>query len=482
MKRLLRISWAGLLIAGTLGGCGLTEGDQGSESHWLTGCEVDADCSVGSCLCGACTVRCDTAFDCPYPLDACSSGSDAVDNGTCTTPPDSSVCGVSTPERRELSTSSVSASRCDGERSSSLYLLKDLEGAAAGIALGEEGYALFSGGYVGRGVTTVGAAGELRQQLALQSVHVTELQDMVQMPDGSFVLSGYGVGLGDSFNGTRGWVGKVDRNWNPVWETEVGSPGAYTAFLAALPDGGVIAAGTTWEAGLGEDPPPADWVPTFFWERLNADGQVTWRHDQEIDGLDEFVIRKSILALTPAQEVRIVVPSNQGLVMIRSDLDGAFESTVLETSLALYPSGIVALPDERIAIASSRAPGAVLSVLNADGSVAWEKVYGAPQDAEANAVAYDPTRNELVLGGSYRGDDNGTQRTWLIATDLDGNQTFEMTRQPQSTYGDGEASEVEAGRGPGIDHLAVSPGGQILAVADTTFQLMYFLIGPEACE
>ncbi len=482
MKRLLRLLGAGLLVAVSLGGCGLAEGDQGSESHWLTACEEDADCSVGSCLCGACTVGCDTVFDCPYPLDACSSGSDAVENGTCTRPPDSSVCGVSTPERKELSTSSVSASRCDADRRTSLHFVKDIEGAGRAIALEDHGYALFSPtAFSWEGVATVGVGGDLRQRLFLPSVHVSSLTDLVQMPDGSFVLSGVGVGLGDSFAGSRGWVGKVDANWNLVWEAEVGSPGANTAFLAALPDGGVIAAGTTWALALAEDPPPADWVPTFFWERLDADGQVIWRRDQEFEGLDGYYVQKSILALTPALEARLVVPSNQGLVMIRSDLDGAFESMVLDTSLAQYPSGIVALPDERIAIASSRAPGAVLTVLNADGSVAGEKVYGRPQDAEARAVAFDATRNELLLGGSYRGDDNGTQRTWLIATDLDGNQTFEMTRKPLSSE-DIHASDITEGRGPEIEHIAVSPSGQILALGSTTSQLTYFLIDSQSCE
>ncbi len=201
-----------------------------------------------------------------------------------------------------------------------------------------------------------------------------------------------------------------------------------------------------------------------------------------VDGFDGFTRDMRPMALTPDLEMRFVVPSTEGLVMIRSDLDGEFDSQLLDTTLAGYPSGSVALPDGRLAIGSTWAPGAVLSVLNADGSVAWENKYGSAQDAEVAAIAYDATRNELLLGGAYRGNDHGTQRTWMIASDLDGNQTFEMTRKPQSTFGDGEIEEIFADRGPAIRGIAVSPSGQIAALGWTSRQLTYFLIEPGTCE
>jgi hypothetical protein len=42
-------------------------GNPGSETHWLSACESDADCGEYSCFCGTCTVACQTDGDCVRP-------------------------------------------------------------------------------------------------------------------------------------------------------------------------------------------------------------------------------------------------------------------------------------------------------------------------------------------------------------------------------------------------------------------------------
>ena len=52
-----------------LQGCGSASsgsdpGKVGGETNWLSTCEEDSDCSVGSCLCGICTRACDSPSSC----------------------------------------------------------------------------------------------------------------------------------------------------------------------------------------------------------------------------------------------------------------------------------------------------------------------------------------------------------------------------------------------------------------------------------
>jgi hypothetical protein len=469
MKRLLS---ACLLVATWMAGCGLVAaGDEGSESHWLSACEDDSDCSAGQCLCGVCSEHCDTVLACPFPMDECTTASGTVANGTCTTTPETGICGVSTPDRISLSSSQSRVSGCDDGRSSSLHLQKDFESVHTALPLGDEGFALFGGG---SSVITVGTAGELRQVLRSPSSDLVTVTDLERMPDGTFVLAGKSYDV----PGHTAWVGKLDANWNLLWEVELGSPGALLVHLEALSDGGVIASSGTWQSELTTVEPPAGWSPSLFWGRIDADGQVLWQQEQaaEVFGVEDA--HDSMMTVTTELEVKLTVPSPNGLVLVSSDLDGAFHSQVLDTELALLPIGIAALPDGRIALASNDS-GAVLTIVNADGSVAWEKRYS---HTRTNAVAYDPTRDEIVLVGAYLGGNGAPQRTWMIATDLEGNQTFQLEREPQELQGpNGLVGELDPDTGPALMGVTVNDTGRILATSDSN-ELMYFLVGPEACE
>jgi hypothetical protein len=71
------MKWARILLfaigfTALVGGCGRTTGGgDGSETHWLTACQATSDCEQGECLCGVCTVSCDSVRDCPAPLNVC---------------------------------------------------------------------------------------------------------------------------------------------------------------------------------------------------------------------------------------------------------------------------------------------------------------------------------------------------------------------------------------------------------------------------
>jgi hypothetical protein len=164
--------------------------------------------------------------------------------------------------------------------------------------------------------------------------------------------------------------------------------------------------------------------------------------------------------------------------MIRGALDGTYQISRLEPPLEQFGlvTDMVALPDGRVAVGAT---GAIVTVIGADGTVEWEKTYADGQEPWAESIAYDAARNELVVGGHF---EREGLPTWMIALDLQGNQTWELTREPQITLGDGEVNEISPTRGPSILDVAVSPSGAMLALGSTESQLTYFSFGTESCE
>jgi len=74
------------LVLGAVGACnGRTSTSGGSETNWFVSCKSDADCTVGSCLCGVCTAACDDATSCPWGsgLDTCADNASAAVDKLC---------------------------------------------------------------------------------------------------------------------------------------------------------------------------------------------------------------------------------------------------------------------------------------------------------------------------------------------------------------------------------------------------------------
>ncbi len=57
--------------------CGSRTIDNGTETHWLTACDSDAECGgPTSCLCGVCTITCEVMESCPEQAPVCASASE----------------------------------------------------------------------------------------------------------------------------------------------------------------------------------------------------------------------------------------------------------------------------------------------------------------------------------------------------------------------------------------------------------------------
>jgi hypothetical protein len=177
----------------------------------------------------------------------------------------------------------------------------------------------------------------------------------------------------------------------------------------------------------------------------------------------------------------MAVATDEGIQLIEGTADGEWTQKLLDTRLAVGVTDSASLPDGSLAITSTRSSGAVLTMIAPDGSVKWEKVFGQGEFAEGQAVAYNAGRNELLLGGSYRGSNGGTQRTWIIATDLDGNQTWELVREPVDFDIDGNVASARDNQGPGITDIAVQPDGSFIATGQTS-NLSYFVVSADDCS
>jgi hypothetical protein len=291
------------------------------------------------------------------------------------------------------------------------------------------------------------------------------------LSDGRVVLAGT---IGDLSDKT-GWIGMVDANWQLVWERVLAQSGGND--LALLSDGDLIVSGPHIDGTESEEGEPH---AVQGMARFDVEGNVKWQASVELEGYEPLWERQLVVL---AGQPRVIAQTTKGLVMIAADNLGVLSTQLLDTTLALYLGGVTALPKDRLAIASSRTPGAILTIVEADGTVVWEKSYGRNEDAGSSGVAYDATRGQIVISGSYRGPDRGSPRTWMIATDLDGEQQWELTRLPQEYKGaDGLVASVSPDRGPDLRDVIVGADGTLVALGWTTFDLSFFVVGTDACE
>ncbi|MES1187099.1 MAG: hypothetical protein ABUL60_25005 [Myxococcales bacterium] len=387
------------------------------------------------------------------------------------------------PTREELAS-------CDDGRGTVFHVARDIAGAAQVVADGQGGYLLFRrGGAMSGGVVRVAHDGAVVEVLPNPSVLAPFIQDVEPSVDGRTILGGWletsYIQSTPTMPTTPGWVGQVNGEWQLEWEAQVGPPGIQHVLVRALSDGGAIVAGT---AGEDEslDEATNDARDDAFVARVDPQGQIVWDHRIRFAGsvpADNWRPPQTLMLGTDGR-VRFVVQSEQGLLVFSSELDGEDSlEQVLDTRLALGLVGVAPLPDGRLAIASNR-NAAVLTMVDSEGQVLWEKTYDGDLQAHVEAITYNATENELVLSGALWSYGESWFRSWLLATDLDGEQTWRMERQPmaRAPRQDGDYVTVEPGRGPGLLGLAASPDGSVLVTGNSQMHLCFFTITPGACH
>jgi hypothetical protein len=388
---------------------------------------------------------------------------------------------------------------CDDRRPSTLFVARDLPDEVQVAADGDDGFWLFShGSSVDQSVVQVDHRGSVVAHLKSPLGAQYSVEGMVSTGDGGATLSTKiwlnGVTGLEALGGppTYPEVVRMDPDWTVRWRTPVGARGAGATSLVALPDGGVLVAGVgnVGELQNAHADEPATSAATedesgVFWARLSEAGELLWQRSSFVSTpLIEPGARLSgqPLAVGSDGRVRLVVQSADGLVVISSDLDGeAEQQQLLDTHLALSLIAATGLPDGRLAILSNR-QSAILTVVDADGSVLFETGYGRLQQVRPWGIAFSPARDEILLSGESHGEDLGGSRTWLLAVNTHGEKTWTFEREPLEVGGtDGVIGEADTRRGPAIAGLAVAPDGTVLGAGFAGEQLSYFWFGAGAC-
>jgi hypothetical protein len=339
------------------------------------------------------------------------------------------------------------------------------------------GFLLWNGDAVGDGVLGLSHDGQLLRNHRQPSDLSPLLNAIRPLAEGSLLLAG----SVEDFDGLHGWVGKIDAAWNLTWETQLAHT-FDTSDLVALPDGGALVRGGSFS---DPDPPYGEFRPTRpadeWWVRIAATGEVLWQRSVALTLPTNVGGRpRKLMALTPDNQLRIAVVTADGTKLIVGALDGTSEVLSLDTTMADVKS-LLALPDGRLALAGNDSAGQPrLALLEADGSLAWERSYGSldqlGRGTELNAFAFDAARNELlVVGNVMRG-------SWMLAVSLAGDVDWELQRKPSLTNFDGDVLRVRPGDGPELTDVAVAADGTVLASGFSNRGLVYFMVGAGSCN
>lgn len=388
----------------------------------------------------------------------------------------------------------VQFATCDDDRPTTFFSARDLYGVTQAVADGNEGFLLYGSNTSNKPVVRVDHAGNFIELLE-DPEKDRMIQDVSPTADGGAILSS----VDWSFKPLppllrQALAFKMDATWSAAWQVEIGPPGVGRTMVRALPDGGAIVAGiydqtTTGalrDAEASELPTTTEPSHGVFSARLSKEGELLW---QRLAPFEASAVHnpswwtEQTLAIGPGDRLRLATGTADGVLLISSDLNGESEQQlILDTRLALVPVGVAALPDGRLAILSNR-DGAVVTMIDAEGDVLWEKSYGREHGAEAFGIAANGARREILVSGSTRGQGLTSQRTWLTATDFDGEPTWSLERRPMDLVGpDGNVEKVTNAQGPAVLGLAVAPDGTVLGAGYTGFQLTYFALGTEACH
>jgi hypothetical protein len=473
-------------LGGLAAGCGRTDrgGDEGSETHWLHACDTSSDCALGECLCGVCTLPCSSVRECPAPLDQCLAR--APDGAECA----EAICrmqdaGLSpqalepepVPELDKLES-------CDGGRlvdfvRADAKLFPDPAGHLTRVATdGDHGFLLF--GQNLDGLVSLSQEGDFVRHLPLPGFEQRAVIDhAVALPDGSLLLGGR---VGES-QLEHGWIGKLDANWNPLWEQQLELDSVEQTDLVALPDGGAVLMGVRW-LDLLEDGEGADDV---FIARFNPDGELLWEKRISFNGAHSFADQRGfrLLALTE-QRIHVAVPADDGVFLLSSDLDGnideARQQTPLSESIRAFTTtggaeriGVEGLPDGGVAVFSDHD----VLILDADAEVRVEHTIG--EQEYIAAVRFDPARDELVIAGLYIEPDRfDLPGPWIRALRLDGEISWEA-RRPAFSFDDDGNLEVATDSAPPLTNAAIDSKGNMLMTGQIGRGLEWAWVGAEAC-
>ena len=464
-----------------LGACGRThEGGEGSETHWLSACNATSDCQMGECLCGVCTQRCTSVRDCPGALDVCLAGS--AEEPEC----QELVCQLSSGTDELAAPVEPPLDRrdeCEGVRPFDWVRPEDARFAGEladethVVTDGDAGFLLF--GQSLPGVLRLSPEGDFQRLLPPPAFDAAaRIQQLVTLPDGSLLVAGT---VGES-QLEHAFIGKLDLNWNLVWQQQLEPQFVERANLIALADGGAVLAAVRW-LDFGVEPGDDD----VLLARFDDAGQLLWEKRLSFEDTHSFAEQRGFRMLaSTAQGFQLAVPTGAGVYRITGDLDGNVDvdslltplpARVRTTSVEERPQmvGLEILADGGFVVATERR----VTVLDAAGEPGMQ--FEVDQYELVTAVRFDDARAELVIAGAYTdfsvADLPGP---WVRALRLDGELSWQA-RRPGLTFG--EQGELRAGAesAPPLLDAAIDSRGNMIMTGQVGRGLEWVWVGAESC-
>ena len=241
------------------------------------------------------------------------------------------------------------------------------------------------------------------------------------LPDGGFIVAGSFHSM--DRNKGDGWLLRLDAKGEVLWEKTYGSKLAAFASVAALADGGFIAAGRLHEK-------PASYQKSMAWVlRLDANGNILW--EQSFRGQEttsaSTAVQLSDGGFAVAANVHLHNSDESGLHIIRLAASGTILSDQTFRDLDDGPAqSISALPDGGFAVAGwtyaevGRKTYAWVLRFGPNGQLLWEKSsaalltksisYGDTHSAVSEATERCPSRPLRMAISSLPG--GLRQREW----------------------------------------------------------------------
>ncbi|MCP4329997.1 MAG: hypothetical protein GY791_16340 [Alphaproteobacteria bacterium] len=266
------------------------------------------------------------------------------------------------------------------------------------------------------------AAAELRvvDDLSAGGSAYDQLADVAVLPDGAVVA------VGSTFlegrDTLKAWAVRVAPDRTIAWELVfLEHFRSRLRAVSPLPGGDVLVAGTYW--------PDATQSSLAFVARLDPNGRTVWAKAFGGPGNDEAF---AIAALGDGGAVVTGFTSLEGesrpvgwAFRVDAAGDRRWEATFdaeIVTDASLLADGDVALAG--LVRVGGNAPDLWLARLGPGGERRWEKVFGGAAHDSANAVAATPD-NGMVVGGETLSSGSGGADAWLLRVDGGGNLVWD---------------------------------------------------------
>ena len=306
------------------------------------------------------------------------------------------------------------------------------ESVASVIALDNGGFAVAATTETGNGGTdawifTLDANGGMIWDETIGGKKDDSPSSLIQMPDGGFAMAGTTESKGNG--GTDGWVVRLNKEGELLWETTLGKEHTDEAIdLVAAPDGGLTVVGMTDALEPGNNAP---WIA-----RLDAKGTLM-----------------AIIALKRKEDVRVtgLARSSDGLILsgwakaTKDHNDAAWAFKIDQNGKVIWESTLaqagtherlysVAIGTDGNPILAGKAQvdddtvGSLLMKLdNATGTPIWsERLFTKGKQLEISDVKIDTNGNILAVGrvGDLEKRDNDI---WIAGFDKNGKFAWQVS-------------------------------------------------------